>query len=268
MKRFAPLFVLLAACSAPAAAPAPALEPAAKAAEPAAAPPSKAAEPAAAPSLGADRSEEDKALDAGRKPAEMLAFFGIRPGMHVAEICAGGGYTTELLARAVGEQGVVFGENPRFILEKFAEKPWSARLQKPVMKNVRRVDRELDSPLPDDARNLDAVVSVLFYHDTVWLKANRDAMNRAIFAALRSGGVYGIVDHSARAGAGLADVQTLHRIEEKALVDEVTRAGFRLAESSEVLRNPSDTRDWSASPGAAGERRGTSDRFMLRFVKP
>ena len=79
-----------------------------------------------------DRSDADRALDAGRFPAEMLAFFGIRPGMRVAELGAGGGYTTELLARAVGPTGRVYGQNSKFVLERFAEKPWSERLAKPV----------------------------------------------------------------------------------------------------------------------------------------
>src|SRR6185369_12860412 len=144
-------------------------------------------------------------------PAEMLAFFGIGPGMRVAELGAAGGYTTELLARAVGPSGVVYGQNNPFILKRFAEQPWSARLATPPMHNVVRVDREFDDPLPPEATNLDAVLLVLFYHDTVWMGADRAKMNRAIFNALRPGGVYGIVDHRARPGSGLADVQTFHR---------------------------------------------------------
>jgi predicted methyltransferase len=93
-------------------------------------------------------------------------------------------------------------------------------------------------------------------------------MNRTIFRALRPGGLYVVVDHSARAGAGIADVETLHRIEEQVVKDEVTQAGFRLERSADFLRAPADTRDWSASPRTAGERRGTSDRFVLGFVKP
>src|SRR5207244_12166314 len=76
----------------------------------------------------ADRSAKDKELDAGRHPAQTLAFFGIAPGMEVAEIAAASGYTTELLARAVGPSGTVYGVNSKWILEKFAEKPWSERL--------------------------------------------------------------------------------------------------------------------------------------------
>ena len=104
-----------------------------------------------------DRSAADRALDAGRHPVDMLAFFDVRPGMHVAELGAGMGYTTELLARAVGPKGVVYAQNNKFILDRFAQAPWSERLKKPVMKNVVRVDREFDDPLPPEARNLDAV---------------------------------------------------------------------------------------------------------------
>jgi predicted methyltransferase len=230
--------------------------------------------PAAAPSSYApivsapDRTPDDRALDAGRKPAELLAFAGIRPGMRVAELGAGGGYTTELLARAVGPTGTVYAQNNRFILDRFAEKPWSARLTRPVMGNVVRVDREFEDPFPPDARNLDAVVIILFYHDLFWMGADRERMNRQVFEHLRPGGLYIIVDHSARPGSGSSEVQTLHRIEERVVRDEVERAGFKLARTADFLRNPADTRDWNDSPRTAGERRGTSDRFALAFVKP
>jgi len=215
-----------------------------------------------------DRSAADKALDAGRHPAEMLAFFGVAPGMRVAELGAGGGYTTELLARTVGPNGMVYGQNNKFILERFAEKPWSEHLAQPAMKNVVRVDREFDDPLPPEARDLDAVFVVLFYHDTVWMKTDRAKMNRAVFQALKPGGVYAVIDHSARPGTGLADVETLHRIEEKVVREEIEQAGFKLVGEADFLRNPTDPRDWNDSPRAAGERRGTSDRFVLKFVKP
>jgi predicted methyltransferase len=215
-----------------------------------------------------DRSDADKKLDAGRHPSELLAFFKIAPGMKVAEIAAGGGYTTELLARAVGPGGKVYGQNSPWILERFAEKPWSERLAKPVMKNVVRVDREFEDPLPADAKDLDAVICVLFYHDLYWLEADRDKMNRAIFAALKPGGIFGIVDHSAKDGAGSTEVKTLHRVEEKLVRSEIEKAGFKLRAEGTFLKNPSDPRDWNASPGAAGEKRGTSDRFVLAFEKP
>jgi len=215
-----------------------------------------------------DRAQADRELDAGRHPAEMLAFYGIALGMRVADLGAGGGYTTELLARAVAPGGVVYGQNPPFILQRYAEKPWSERLAKPVMADVVRVDREFDDPLPLEAHDLDAVFIVLFYHDTVWLKTDRAKMNEAVFKALKPGGVYAVIDHSARPGTGLEDVQTFHRIEEEEVKKEVEAAGFGFAGEADFLRNPDDTRDWNDSPSAAGDRRGTSDRFVLKFVKP
>jgi predicted methyltransferase len=215
-----------------------------------------------------DRSADDRALDAGRHPAKLLAFLGVRPGMRVAELGAGGGYTAELLARAVGDTGRVYAQNPKVFLERFAEGPWSERLTKPVMSHVVRVDREFDEPLPPEAKNLDLVMMMLVYHDTVWMQTDRPKMLKAILAALKPGGVFGVVDHSARAGSGLADVQTFHRIEEKTLRDEVEHAGFRFVAEADFLRNPQDTRDWNDSPRAAGDRRGTSDRFVLKFARP
>ena len=224
--------------------------------------------PATAAADAPDRSDADRALDAGRHPRELLTFAGIRPGMRVAELGAGGGYTTELLARAVGPTGKVYAQNSRLILERFAEKPWSERLAKPVMANVVRVDREFDDPLPPAARDLDAVLIVLFYHDTVWMGVDRARMNRAVFAALKPGGEYVVVDHSGRKGSGAEETQTLHRIEQSVVEKEVAAAGFVRDGEADFLRNPADARDWNDSPRVAGERRGTSDRFVLRFVKP
>ncbi len=215
-----------------------------------------------------DRSADDRALDAGRHPDQLLAFIGVRPGMRIAEVGAGLGYTTELLARAVAPGGVVYGQNNRFIRDRYAEKPWTERLAKPVMKNVVRVDREFDEPLPPEVKNLDAVVNVMLYHDTVWMKTDRAKMNRAIYGALKPGGIYVIVDHSGKPGTGATETQTLHRIEEKVVREEIEAAGFRLVAAADFLRNPNDSRDWSASPRTAGARRGTSDRFVLKFAKP
>jgi predicted methyltransferase len=214
------------------------------------------------------RDAADRALDEGRRPAEMLRFFGIAPGMRVAEISAGGGYTAELLARTVGPNGKVYAQNSRFVLDRFAQKPWTTRLKKPVMKNVVRLDRPFDQALPPDVKDLDAVLVVLFYHDFVWQKADRERLNRMVYDALKRGGVYGIIDHSAKAGRGLADVEKLHRIEENTLRAEVEKAGFELVATARFLRNPGDTLDWNASPRTAGDKRGTSDRFVLKFVKP
>jgi predicted methyltransferase len=215
-----------------------------------------------------DRDPEDRKLDAGRKPAELLAFAGIKPGMKVADLAAGGGYTTELLVRTVGPTGTVYGQNSQVLIDKFLDKPWSARLAKPVNKGVVKVTRDFDDPLPPEAKDLDAVIFVLFYHDTFWMKTDQAKMNAAIFKALKPGGVYVIVDHSGRPGTGVSEVQSIHRIEESVVRMEVPKAGFKLAADASFLKNPDDKRDWNTAPFAAAEKRGTSDRFVLKYVKP
>lgn len=214
-----------------------------------------------------DRAADDRALDAGRHPGELLAFYGVGPGMHVADLAAGNGYTSELLSRAVGPAGQVFSQNNKFVLQ-FANDGWTARLAKPSSKNITRVERELEDPLPPEAKDLDAVVMIFFYHDSYWQKVDRAKMNAAIFAALKHGGVFGVVDHQAADGAGATQVQTLHRVEEREVISDVTKAGFVLDSEATFLRNPDDKHDWNPSPRAAGERRGTSDRFVLKFKKP
>src|SRR5256885_13636905 len=156
-----------------------------------------------------DRTPEDRALDAGRKPAETLAFLQISPGMRVADLGAGGGYTTELLARAVAPDGVVYAQNPDLFLKNFLKEVWPARLSRPAMKNVVRVDREFDDPLPPEAKDLDRVVMYAIYHDVSYMQVDRDRMNRAIFAALKPGGEFVVVDSSAKAGTGVSDAKTL-----------------------------------------------------------
>jgi predicted methyltransferase len=217
-----------------------------------------------------DRTPEDRALDAGRKPVDTLVFLQLRPGMRVAELGAGSGYTTELLARAVAPGGVVYAQNPQIFIQRFLQTSWPARLQRPAMKDVVRVDREFDDPLPPEAKNLDLVLINAIYHDVAYLNVDRDKMNKAVFDALKPGGAYVVIDSSAKEGTGTSDVQTLHRIDEQVVRTEVQRAGFKLQAEGDFLRNPQDTRDWNSSPPAAtaAGKRGTSDRFALRFVKP
>jgi predicted methyltransferase len=261
--------VILAGCANSAAPPPAPLTPASAPAPsaPAAAPTSATPLDAQAVVAAADRSEPDRALDAGRKPAELLTFCGVAPGMRVLDLAAGGGYTTELLARAVGKSGTVYGENPKAFLS-FVGEIWSNRLSQPAMSNVVRVDAEPDADWPAAVKDLDLVTLVLVYHDSVWQGTDRARMNQNVLHALKPGGKYVVLDHSAKAGDGTSVVKTLHRIEESLVKDEITKAGFVLDAESEAWREPSDTRDWSASPKSAGEKRGHSDRFALRFRKP
>lgn len=216
------------------------------------------------------RPADERALDPGRRPEELLRFLALRPGMKLADLGAGFGYTTFLLAQAVGPEGLVYAQNSEYPIKNFLEPRWSERLKTPEFRNVVRVDREFDEPLPPEAKGLDGVINVLFYHDTFWFGTDRARMNRAIFEALRPGGFYVIIDHSAKPGAGGSEAKTLHRVEESVVEAEVVAAGFQKVQSAEFLRNPDDARDWNAAPRAAQEagKRGTADRFVLKFVRP
>ncbi len=212
-----------------------------------------------------ERPAADKALDAGRKPDQILAFYGIKPGMKVADIFAGGGYMTELYARIVGPTGKVYSQNGPFPEQfKKIEDQWNERLKEPALNNVVKVSKPFDAPdlLPVPPDSLDAVIIHLNYHDLVGFKLNRENVNAAVFKALKPGGIYGIVDHSAPAGTGAADTSTLHRIDEQFLIKDVEKAGFRLYGASSALRHPEDDRTWIVF-----KHRGETDRFMLKFVK-
>jgi len=217
-----------------------------------------------------DRPVADKSLDAGRKPEQMLAFFGIQPGMKVADLWAGGGYTTELLSRAVGPTGTVYSQNPPFPPEfQQVAQAWTDRIKNPVLKNVIAVTKGFDADdlLPAPPGSLDVVIMNMNYHDLVLRNVDRAKVNAAVRQALKAGGAYALVDHSAKDGSGVKDIE-LHRIDEQFLINEVQQAGFTLAARSSALRHPEDDHTWVASPRVAGERRGTTDRFMLIFRKP
>ncbi len=211
----------------------------------------------------ADRSDGDRATDARRKPAQLLAFYGVRPGMTVLDVGASAGYNTELLARAVGPSGKVYAQNSRPVLENIVKGRFDERLQKPVMKNVVHLVRDFDDPVPPDVRNLDLVTFNFTYHDTAHRGVDRARMNRAIFDALKPGGIYIVADHSGRPGTGVSETKTLHRIEEAVVRREVEAAGFRLVGEGGFLRNPNDPRSASVFKPAQ-----PNDEFVLKFVKP
>jgi predicted methyltransferase len=207
----------------------------------------------------ADRSDADRKNDVRRKPVELLAFSGVRPGMTVLDVSAGGGYTTELLARGVAPGGRVFAQTPRPPSPALA-----ARLQTPVAANVTSIVRPFESaPPPELAGTLDLVTLMFNYHDMGHLGVDRARLNAAIFAALKPGGSYVVADHSGRAGTGISESGTLHRVEEALVRREVEAAGFRLAAEGTFLRNPNDPRD-RQEPDPPQPK----DEFVLRFVKP
>jgi predicted methyltransferase len=209
------------------------------------------------------RSDADRATDVRRKPAELLAFYGVRPGMRVLDLSAGAGYNTELLARAVGPTGRVYAQNSPRAFSESTQTRLNARLKNPVADNVVPIVRDFDSPLPDDVHDLDLVTFNFNYHDTAWMGVDRAAMNRAVYRALRAGGVYIVADHSGRPGTGASEAKSLHRIEEGLVKREVEAAGFRLAGEGGFLRNPDDPRD-----APVFKPKQPNDEFVLKFVKP
>ena len=216
-----------------------------------------------------DRPEADRVRDTNRKPDQVLPFFGIDTGQKVAEFLSGSGYYTRILVETVGEQGTVHaGNNPGYL--KFFEEPWNALFATPAFQRVHRIDGPITQiALPQDG-SLDAVIIVLAYHD-LYLPAfsltdeDRAKANARIFAALKLGGVYGIVDHHAKDGRGTSDAESLHRIEESVIINEITAAGFVLAKKGDVLRNLEDDHTKIVFDPSI---RGKTDRFVLRFEKP
>jgi predicted methyltransferase len=209
-----------------------------------------------------DRSDEDKKMDAHRQPAKLLDFAGIKPGMSVMDLMAGGGYTTELLARAVGKDGKVYAQNSPTAPEK-ALNAMAERLKKPVLANVVSVSAPADGPFPE-VHDVDLVTFVLNYHDTTFLPIDRAKMNKAVFESLKHGGVYLIVDHAAKAGDGATVGKSLHRIEESTVVTEVEAAGFKKDAEGNFLRQPTDAKD---QPFFKMNDQPT-DQFVLKFRKP
>jgi predicted methyltransferase len=163
-----------------------------------------------------DRTEADRQADQRRDPMKFLVFAGARPGMKVLDMGAGGGYSTELMARSVAPAGTVYGQNPEDLPER-GKARFAARLQTPGGKNIVSLARPFDDPVPADVRDLDLITFLFFYHDTTYMNVDRAAMVRKLYAALKPGGLLVIADHSAKAGDGTSVGKTLHRIEESAL---------------------------------------------------
>jgi predicted methyltransferase len=245
-----------------------------------------------------DRSAADRNNDSRRKPEQMLGFIGVRPGIVALDLSAGGGYTTELLARAVGPAGRVYGQSAPRATDSSAKKPaapeggapssatsaqatsiapvppaarpsspqaLAERARNPVVANIIPLVRKFEDPVPPELASggLDLVTLMFNYHDLGHMGVDRARMNKAVFAALKSGGIYVIADHSGRAGTGISESGTLHRIEEAFLRQEVEAAGFTLADQGNFLRNASDPRDKNTP-----EPPQPKDEFVLKFVKP
>src|ERR1700731_2917869 len=184
-----------------------------------------------------DRTDADLQTDKRRDPLKLLAFTGARPGLKVLDMGAGGGYSTELMARAVAPAGVVYGQNPADLGER-AKTRFESRLKTAAGKNIVSLARPFDDPVPADVRDLDLVTFLFFYHDTTYMQVDRAEMNRKLFEALKPGGFLVIADHSANEGAGATVGRSSHRIEESTVRREVEAAGFRLVAEADFLHRP------------------------------
>jgi len=243
-----------------------------------------------------DRSAADRTNDIRRKPAQMLAFIGISPGMVAMDLSSGGGYTTELIARSVGPTGRVYGQSaprdparmpappaaPEGAATPGVAPPPSTppaassatptspmrlaeRAKNPAAGNIIAVVQKFEDPFPPAvaSNGVDLVTLMFNYHDLGHMGVDREKMNRAVFAALKPGGMYVIADHSGRPGTGISESGTLHRVEEAFLRKEVEAAGFKLVAEGDFMRNPADPRDKN-TPDPPQPK----DEFVLKFVKP
>ena len=212
-----------------------------------------------------DRPEADRARDALRKPAETLAFAGVRPGMTVLDAVPGSGYFTRLFAEAVGPTGKVYAYVPTEIAGKFNSEP-NARGLAAAYPNVEYASDPLAQMAPEPVA--DMVFTAQNYHDIhtpLFGGASPAAVNRAIYSVVRPGGSFVVIDHAAEPGSGTRDANTLHRIDPEVVKREVTAAGFVFEAESDALRNPADPRTANVFDPSI---RGRTDQFMLRFRKP
>lgn len=215
------------------------------------------------------RPDADRQRDTNRKPAEVLAFTGVKPGAQVAELLPGGGYFTRIISKAVGSSGHVYALVPAPLPNAPADVPdFAARVKviaaDPNYANVSVVVEpfsELKVPVP-----VDLLWTSQNYHDLHNLPGlDLGVFNKLVFDDLKPGGIYLILDHRAEAGSGSRDTRTLHRIDPEIVKKEVLAAGFVFVGSSKLLERPSDSHKLKVFDPAV---RGQTDQFILKFRKP
>jgi predicted methyltransferase len=212
------------------------------------------------------RPEADTKRDADRKPEAMLVFAGIKPGMKVMDLIPGGGYFTRIFAKAVGPNGWVYAYQPTE-LDSFSKgKPPSIMAVAAGYPNVSVIHAPINKLTAPEL--LDVVWTSQNYHDLkdpFFAPADTAVIDKAVYDALKPGGIFIVLDHSAPKGSGISDTNTLHRIDEAVVKKEVEAAGFKLVGESNVLRNPKDTRTLKVFDPSI---RGHTDQFILKFRKP
>jgi predicted methyltransferase len=212
------------------------------------------------------RSAEDRARDAGRKPAQVIAVLGIEPGMNVLDIMAGGGWYTEVLSLAVGPEGHVTSHNTAFALQMrdgANEKALNARIADGRLPNVSRLNKEVSELVAEDGP-FDAAITAMNLHD-IYNRGGEDAAvgaMTAFYSVLKPGGVFGVIDHQGLEGQ---DNAKLHRMLKKDTIRVAEIAGFIIEEDSDVLH--SDIDDMTQHMRAEGIR-GKTNRFLLKLRKP
>lgn len=208
------------------------------------------------------RPAADTDRDADRKPAETLAFAGVKPGEQVVDFFPGTGYFTRIFSKTVGPKGHVTALWPAGTPDKFVDrtKPVAAD---PAYTNVTVVAQKV-ADIP--AGSVDLFWTSQNYHDMHNLPgADVAAVDKAIFAALKPGGTFIVLDHAATAGSGFQDTNTLHRIDPEAVKSEVESAGFKLVAQSDLLKNPNDPHTATVFDPSI---KGKTDQFILKFEKP
>jgi predicted methyltransferase len=220
------------------------------------------AAPIAAAVADPGRTDAEKALDANRKPADVVAFAGVKPDMVIAELGPGRGYYTRILAKAVGPKGKVYA----IVSPAQAARPGGLDAINAIAAaypNVKVVTADYPTlVLPEKA---DLFWTTENYHDFHnGPTANISGLDKAVFDNLKPGGIFYVEDHSAAPGAGLAATSQYHRMDEDIAKGEFKAAGFRVDAEGDFLRNPADNR--AASNSETGHY--ASDRFMLRLKRP
>ena len=203
------------------------------------------------------RLPADLSADVSRKPVEFLNFTKSHIGMTALDISAGGGYTSQLLALAAGNNGRVWAQNEK------SSANLKARLDAHPQANLTEMVSTFEDPRGPNLPPLDLITIVLSYHDIAYTSTNRSKMNAQLFQALKPGGHLVIIDHSAKAGKALQDIKTLHRIDPMTVIQDITAAGFQLEAESGDWKNPGDSKEEHSAKMST-----PSDRFALRFVKP
>ena len=210
------------------------------------------------------RPKADTDRDALRKPAEVLAFAGVKPGQQVLELIPGGGYFTRLLSGAVGPKGHVTEAVPQLAAADVRQTSNGVAAD-PHFTNVSEIAMAPDALAK--AGPVDLIWTSQNYHDLhlTRLKVDVVALDKLFYAALKPGGVFFIEDHAAQPGSGTSTTDAMHRIDEDFVKKEVESVGFKLDGESDILRNPADPRDKIVFDASI---RGHTDQFLLRFVKP